>query len=207
MERTLSLRGIAGGTLAVTALLGGCGAETTESRLTADDLRALVTVSPDATGWTWSAKPTTRLRSPVALAQALRREVPRPLRKEMARAGLEGNGMSHWQDKGRQAASFASIYRTSEGARAVFAAERTLAHASNRNVGGHPVDVDIGDESWAVRGGSDVTGFVAIGWTRANAVMGLYVECTTACPSDVAAAAEAWAAAIDDAAQAASDHV
>lgn len=202
----MSLRRIAGSTLAVTALLGGCnGSETTEPRLTADDLRTLVTVSPDATGWTWSAKPTTRLRSALALAQAdLERESPRALQKDMARAGLEGNGASHWQDKGRQASSFASIYRTSEGARDVLAAERTLAQASNRNVGGHPVDVDVGDESWAARGGSDIAGFVAIGWTRANAVMGVHVECTTACTSDVAAAAEAWAAAIDDAAQAAS---
>jgi hypothetical protein len=192
----------------MTALLGGCnGSETTESRLTADDLRTLVTVAPDSTGWTWSAKPTTRLRSTLALTQAdLARGIPRALQKEIARAGLERNGMSHWQDKGKEASSFASIYRTSEGARAVLAAERTLAQASNRNVGGHPVDVDVGDESWAVRGGSDTVGLIAIGWTRRNAVMGVYVECTTPCTSDVAAAAEAWAAAIDDAAQAASDH-
>jgi hypothetical protein len=198
----------AASTLAVMALLGGCnGSETTESRLTVDDLRTLVTVAPDATGWTWSAKPTTRLRSPLALAQAdLARGIPRALHKEIARAGLERNGLSHWHEKGKQASSFASIYRTSEGARAVLAAERRLAQASNRNVGGHPVDVDVGDESWAVRGGSDTVGFVAIGWTRRNAVMGVHLECTTSCTSDVAAAAEAWAGAIDDAAQAASDH-
>ena len=114
--------------------------------------------------------------------------------------------MSHWQDNGKQASSFTSIYRTSEGARSVLAAERTLAQASNRNVGGHPVDIDVGDQSWAVRSGSDTVGFVTIGWTRRNAVMGVYVECTAPCTSDVAAAAEAWATAIDDAAQAASDH-
>ena len=190
------------------ALLGGCnGSETTESRLTADDLRTLVTVAPDATGWTWSAKPTTLLRSPLALAQAnLASGIPRALQKAIARAGLERNGMSQWQDKEKQASSFASIYRPSEGALAVLAEERTFAQASYRNVGGHPVDVDVGDESWAVRGGSDTVGFVAIGWTRRNAVMGVYVECITPCTSDVAAAGEAWAAAIDDAAQAASDH-
>lgn len=85
----------------------------------------------------------------------------------------------------------------------MLAAERTFARASFRKVGGHPVDVDVGDESWAVRGGSDIEGFVAIGWTRGNAVVGGFVECPTPCTSDVPAAAEAWAAAIDDAAQAA----
>lgn len=89
----------------------------------------------------------------------------------------------------------------------MLAAERTFARASFRKVGGHPVDVDVGDESWAVRGGSDIEGFVAIGWTRGNAVVGGFVECPTPCTSDVPAAAEAWAAAIDDAAQAALDQV
>ena len=36
--------------------------------------------------------------------------------------------------------------------------------------------------------------------------MGVYVEYTAPCTSDVADAAEAWTTAIDDAAQAASDH-
>ena len=62
----------------------------------------------------------------------------------------------------------------------------------------------IGEQSWAVRGGTDNAGFVEIGWTRANAVLSVYVTCNP-CDSDVADAARRWADEIDDAARTAAD--
>ena len=62
----------------------------------------------------------------------------------------------------------------------------------------------IGEESWAVRGGTDDAGFVEIGWRRANAVLAVYVDCGR-CESDVADAARRWAQTIDDAARTAAD--
>ena len=57
----------------------------------------------------------------------------------------------------------------------------------------------IGEESWAVRGGTDDAGFVEIGWRRANATLAVYVNCRP-CESDLADAARRWAKTIDDAA-------
>ena len=50
----------------------------------------------------------------------------------------------------------------------------------------------IGEESWAVRGGTDDSGFVEIGWRRANATLAVYVNCRP-CESDLADAARRWA--------------
>jgi hypothetical protein len=54
----------------------------------------------------------------------------------------------------------------------------------------------IGEQSWAVRGGTDDAGFVEISWRRANAVLAVYVNCRP-CQSDLADAARRWAQKID----------
>ena len=187
---------IAGSALAAAALIAGCtGSEPTEvatTRLTADDVEAPLAVSPDVMGWTWSANPSTRFSSAVGLAQAApQHEIEKAVLRAQAHAGFVRGGMSRWEYTGRQASSFASVYGTSDGARDVVEAERTFAHAWFPQVEGHvveDVDVDIGDESWAIRGSNYRASFVEIGWARGNAVFSVYVNCLR-CAAAVAGAA------------------
>jgi len=197
--------------LATAALLSGCSGSDSKddatSRIVAGDLDALIAVSPEAMGWTWNANLWTRFSSAVGLAQAApQREIEKAVLRAQAHAGFVRGGMSRWEYPGRQASSFASVYGSSDDARDVVEAERRFAHAWFPQVEGHvveDVDVDIGDESWAIRGNNYRASFVEIGWARGNAVFSVYVNCLR-CASAVAGAAERWAKAIDEAARTAS---
>lgn len=194
--------------LAASVLVAGCGAAeqvADESpRLTADHVRPLVTIAPDATGWQWTAKPETQV-SPVADVERWKptHAVQETYRDAQVAAGLVRTASSSWWDDGKKASSFADLYATPEGARSALEAGRAFADEWFSTIERTPFDeLDIdgpGEARWAVRGGPDGAGFVEIGWVRGNAVLGVYVTCNP-CESDLAAATRQWADALDEAA-------
>ena len=201
-------------------LAAGCGeseqrtdADDAAKRLAVDDLRPLVTVSPNATGWSWDVEPQTHLRTPAPprLDEAEPSHViQKALLDAYTDAGLVRTATSSWWDyvNVKKASSFVYLVATPDTARAALEAEKELAHHwfpefEHQEI--REIEADgIGEESWAVRGGTDDAGFVEIGWRRANAVLAVYVNCRP-CDSDVADAARRWAMKIDDAARTAAD--
>ena len=121
-------------------------------------------------------------------------------------AGLVKAATSSWWDYAnvKKASSFAYLVATRDTARAALEAEKEFAHHwfpefEHQEI--REIEADgIGEESWAVRGGTDDAGFVEIGWRRANATLAVYVNCRP-CESDLADAARGWAMKIDDAAR------
>src|SRR5262245_5599312 len=104
--------------LALALPAAGCGGsgqsheETSEVelQLAVDDLRPLVTVSPDATGWAWQVDPETRLASPpFKLDQS---DPSYPIQKALTDAyhdaGLTRSATSSWFDGAKKASSFAN---------------------------------------------------------------------------------------------------
>ncbi len=182
-------------------------------QLAVEDLRPLVTMSPNATGWRWDVEAQTHLRTPPPpkLDEA---EPSYALQKALTdaytQAGLVKAATSSWWDNAnvKKASSFANLVATPEAATAALEAENDFAHHwfpefEHQEI--RDIEADgIGEESWAVRGGTDDSGFVEIGWRRANAVLAVYVDCRP-CDSDVADAARRWATTIDDAARTAAD--
>ena len=182
-------------------------------RLTVDDLRPLVTVSPHATGWSWDVEPQTRLQTPPPPKRDEAEPsyaIQKALLDAYTDAGLVKAATSSWFDtaNGRKASSFAYLVATPETAIAALDAEKEFAHHwfpefEHQEI--REIEADgIGEESWAVRGGTDDSGFVEIGWRRANATLAVYVNCRP-CDSDLADAARRWAMKIDDAARTAAD--
>ncbi len=178
-------------------------------QLTVEDLRPLVTMSPDATGWRWDVEPETHVRTPPPprLDEAEPSyAIQEALADAYTEAGLVQAATSSWWDYGggKKASSFASLVATPDAATAALEAEYEFAHhwfpefehAQIRDIDAD----DLGEESWAVQGGGVRGGFVEIGWTRGNATLGTYVNCYP-CQSDVADAARRWAKTIDDAAR------
>ena len=125
-------------------------------------------------------------------------------------AGLVRGATSSWWDTptSKKASSFANLFPSAENAGLAMDAEREFARHwfpefEHNEI--HEIDANgIGDQSWAVQWGTDDDGFVAIGWTRDNATLSVYVTCNP-CDSGLAEAARRWARAIDDAARAAAD--
>lgn len=182
-------------------------------RLAADDLQALVTVSPDATGWSWTVDPQTRSRSPAPFdfdESEPSYDIQKAVAKAYEDAGLVKSATSDWWDNagGKKASSFANLVATADDAKRALEADHEFArhwfpefeHQEIRDIdaGG------IGEESWAVQGGGAKGGFVEIGWTRGNATLAVYVNCYP-CRSDLADAARRWAQTIDAAARATAD--
>jgi hypothetical protein len=204
--------------LASALLAAGCGSSgrttgqtSAADQLAVDDLRPLVTISPEATGWPWPVDPQTR----VALPSAFKLDQSEPsypiqkaLRDAYRDAGLVRLATSSWFDGVKKASSFANLVATPADATSAMNAEHRFARHwfpefEHQEV--HDIRADgVGEESWAVRGGTGNAGFVEIGWTRANAVLSVYVTCNP-CDSDITEAASRWAAKIDEAARTAAD--
>jgi hypothetical protein len=201
--------------LAVALLATGCtGSEkeaTPEPRLAVGDLERLVTVSPAATGWksaAWTVKPgTPGPYTRAELDQGLGLDPSRPsfeiesrLSEAFQDAGFVENRQGGWLDGSRIAHSYATIFQAQEGARAALAAEYDYtddwyAEYEPREIRRISAD-GLGDENWAVQGGSSRAGVIEIRWTRDNALLGVYLNCSP-CPSEIAQAARRWADAID----------
>ncbi|MET0887445.1 MAG: hypothetical protein ABWX92_13455 [Mycetocola sp.] len=205
--------------LCAVSLAAGCadsdqktGAADGAKRLAVEDLRPLVTVSPEATGWRWDVEPQTRLLTPPPRLDEAEPSyaIQRALTDAYADAGLVKAATSSWWDNAsvKKASSFANLVATPEAAKAALQAENNFAYHwfpefEQQEI--REIEADgIGEESWAVQGGGVEGGFVEIGWRRANAVLAVYVNCRP-CQSDLADAARRWAKTIDDAARAAVD--
>ena len=205
--------------LTFASLAAGCGTsgQTTRDtsadslRVAADDLRPLVTISPEATGWPWPVDPQTHVASPSSFELDQSEpsyRIQKAVRDAYEEAGLVRLATSSWFDGVKKASSFANLVATPADARSAMEAEREFArhwfpefeHQEIRDIEAE----GIGEQSWAVRGGTDDAGFVEIGWTRANAVLSVYVTCNP-CDSDVADAARRWADKIDDATRSAAN--
>jgi hypothetical protein len=194
------------------ALASGCGSSESSadssavrtSREAAKALRSLVAVSPEATGWTWSAKPETRTASPQPFPFD-RSEPSYAVQKELFdaydAAGIRLSGTSSWWGARQKASSFATLVSTAAGAESAMNAEHkfaqawfpTFEQAAIREIAAS----GLGERSWAVRSDRDDASFVEIGWTRGNLVLAVYVSCYP-CHADVADAARRWAEAIDN---------
>lgn len=201
--------------LSLALFAAGCGSpgparsdtSATPLLLAVDDLRPLVTVSPEATGWPWPVDPQTRLgaRPPKLDDSITGYKIQKTLFDAYREAGLVKSATSSWFDgaNGKKASSFANLVASPAEATSALDAEHDFARRwfpefEHQEI--RAIEADgIGEQSWAVRGGDDDAGFVEIGWTRANAVLAVYVSCTP-CDSDVADAARRWAEEIDDAA-------
>jgi hypothetical protein len=184
------------------------------AQLTTDDLQTLVTVSPNATGWSWTVDPQTRFMSPSVELKLDKSEPSYEIQKAVtdaySDAGFVRSATSDWWDNegGKKASSFATLFATSDGATKALAADREFArhwfqdfeHQQIREINAD----GIGAKSWAVQAGDSQRGFVEIGWSHGNATLSVYVSCYP-CHSDVADAARRWAKAIDDSATAAED--
>ena len=206
--------------LCVASLAAGCadsdqGTDVADAakRLVVEDLRPLVTLSPNATGWRWEVEPQTHLRPPAPLGLDVSGPsyaIQKALYDAYMDAGLVRAAMSSWFDTAnmKKASSFAYLVAAPEAAKAAMDAENEFAHHwfpefEHQEI--REIEAEgIGEESWAVRGGTDDSGFVEIGWRRANATLGVYVDCSP-CESDVADAARRWAKAIDEAARTTAD--
>ena len=199
--------------LASASLAAGCGSsgpasgETSAAphRVAADDLRLLVTIPPAATGWPWPVDPQTHVASPSSFTLDQSEpsyRIQNAVRHAYQEAGLVRLATSSWFDGVKKASSFANLVATPADARSAMEAEREFARHWFPEFEQQEIrDIEaegIGEQSWAVRGGTDDAGFVEIGWTRANAVLSVYVTCDP-CDSDVADAARRWADKIDDA--------
>jgi hypothetical protein len=197
--------------LAAAAVAAGCGgsepaaapAAAETPRFEPGDLGPLVTASPEATGWEWTAKretPALMSRADIEKYEATY-PIQSTLQEAQLEAGLVEARQSSWCDTAKKGSSFATLFETAEGARDALAAEREFAqgwftdveHAEIRDAA---VADGLGDANWAVKHGSGENGFVEIGWTRGNALLGVYLTCA-ACPTDIGRAARTWADAID----------
>jgi hypothetical protein len=157
----------------------GTDASEGAKRLVVDDLRPLVTVSPNATGWSWDVEPQTRLLTPPPTLDEAQPSyaIQKALTDAYSDAGLVKAATSSWWDNAnvKKASSFANLVATPEAGKAALEAENEFAHKwfpefEHQEIREIKAD-GTGEESWAVRGGTDDSGFVEIGWRRANAVL------------------------------------
>jgi hypothetical protein len=200
--------------LAAAAIAAGCAGsgstgQTEEQVFREADLQRFVAVQPATAGWKW---PKSR-ESPAPFTrrdlEAYDPQFPQQatLADEHKESGFIRSETSTWRSPNKKASSFATLFSQPEGARSGVAASNEFAHRWFRDVEHadiHDVSAGtLGEEAWAVRGGSPgALEFVEFGWRRGNVVFEVYVSCTR-CASDVEQAALEWAEAIDEEARAA----
>jgi hypothetical protein len=168
------------------------------------DLRALVLVSPDATGWSWAVAPRTRTASapirldPTKPSHGIEQELYDTYRD----AGFSASATSDWVQGASKVSSFANLMADADGARSALAAERVFQrrwytdfeHTAFDEVGAS----GLGDGAWAMRGGRVGASFAEINWAEGPLTLSVYVSCGP-CPqdADVLEAARRWALTID----------
>jgi hypothetical protein len=159
--------------VAVAILAAGCGGGGSKA-FTLSDAKRLAGVRPAAPGWTW---PATADESHVHASGA----------------------WSEWEDENKLAHVAVDLYRSASAAHQAMAPLNALSRRYARRGGyilGEEGLSDLGDDAWRLRiggNGDEVT----YHWRRRNLVFEAHMQCFGACPADVAAAARAWAQAID----------
>lgn len=159
--------------LAVGLLATGCGGGESKA-FKLSDAKRIAGVRPVAPGWTW---PSTADESEVHGSTA----------------------WSEWEDGDKLAHVDVGLYRSDSAAHEAMAAFNALSRRYARRTGyivGEERVSDLGDDAWRLRIGGNGPE-VTYHWRRRNLVLEAHMQCFGTCPADFAAAARAWAAAID----------
>jgi hypothetical protein len=159
--------------VAVAILAAGCGGGGSKV-FTASDAKRVAGVRPAAPGWTW---PSTTDESRVTGTSA----------------------MSAWEDDNKLAHVDVELYRSASAAHHAMAPFNALSRRYARQGGyirGQEGVSDLGEDGWRLRIGGNGPE-VTYHWRRRNLVLEAHMQCFGACPADFAAAARAWAEAID----------
>ena len=161
--------------VAVVILATGCGGGGGGSKaFTLSDAKRIAEIRPAAPGWTW---PSTTSESRVHA----------------------GGARSEWEDDNKLAHVAADLYRSPSVAHHAMAPLNALSRRYARRGGyivGEDVVSDLGNDGWRLRIGGNGPE-VTYHWRRRNLVLEAHMQCFGACPAHFAAAARAWAAAID----------
>ncbi len=179
----------------------------TPLRLAVDDLRPLVTISPEATGWPWHVDPQTRVASPSSF-KLDQSDPSYPIQKALRDAYQEAGHRSSQQQlvrRRQEGVLFRNLVATSAEATSAMEAEHEFARHwfPELNTKRFATSERTASVSKAGQCAAEPTTQVRRdGWTMANAVLSVYVTCNP-CDSDVADAARRWAERIDEAAHAA----
>lgn len=121
-------------------------------------------------------------------------------------AGFVRSESSKWQDETKLGHLGGSVFESASDAHQGLAALRAFAHGWAMRFGGDFTDIPVkglGDESSGIwehlsYGSESVT----YHWRRGNLVVEVHIQCfQTECPSDIRAAARAWAVSVDEEAQ------
>lgn len=159
--------------LAVAIFAAGCGGGGSTA-FTLSDAKRLAGVRPAAPGWTW---PSTADES-----------------------GVHDSGASsEWEDDDKLAHVDVGLYGTVSAAHNAMPAFNALSRRYARQRGyilGEEGVSDLGDDAWRLRIGGNGPE-VTYHWRRRNLVLEAHMQCFGTCPADFAAAARAWAEAID----------
>ncbi len=164
---------------AIVALASGCGVTQKEQTLSASDLGRIAIVRPTTRGWDWPRKPVReRLRGPCVGRR--------------------------WWDADKLGVDYVCLAGAEAAAHKDLEGSRAFARSwAKRAVGGGTfTDLKLeglGDEAWRIQedfsGGQEVT----LGWRRGRLLLQVHIQCIfQTCPSDIRAAARAWADALDD---------
>ena len=162
------------GTAVVVAILAtGCGGGGTKA-FTLSDAKRIAGVRPAAPGWAW------------------------PSFADESRVHDSG-AMSEWQDDDKLAHVDVGLYGSASAAHHAMPAFNALSRRYARH-GGYILDEegvsDLGDDAWRLQIGGNGPE-VTYHWRRRNLVLEAHMQCFGTCPADFAAAARAWAEAID----------
>ena len=159
--------------LAVAIFAAGCGGGGSTA-FTLSDAKRLAGVRPAAPGWTW---PSTADESRVH----------------------DSGASSEWEDDDKLAHVDVGLYGTVSAAHNAMPAFNALSRRYARQTGyilGEEGVSDLGDDAWRLRIGGNGPE-VTYHWRRGNLVLEAHMQCFGRCPADFAAAARAWAEAID----------
>ena len=168
---TAAVRGAA--VIAVAILAAGCGGGGSKA-FTLSDAKRIAGVRPVAPGWTW---PPTAGESRVHGSTA----------------------MSEWEDDNKLAHVDVEVHHSASAAHHAMAPFNALSRRYARREGyilGEEDVSDLGDDAWRLRIGGNGPE-VTYHWRRRNLVLEAHMQCFGACPADFAAAARAWAEAVD----------
>jgi hypothetical protein len=188
--------------------VAGCGSGGEQEQFTAADARRLANVRPVTPGWSpWPQRPEKQPRSDSSAEELAANDPIYAAYRQSLHGIREGREESNrWRDHDKLGSLTAQVFDTPANAQTGFAALNQLSRGYAEQYGDvtRAEEVDgLGDDAWvllATSGARQAT----YHWRRANLVVEAHIDCHGTCPSDVGAAARAWADAIDEEARAGS---
>jgi hypothetical protein len=195
------------GAIAVVAavVVGGCsGGDERKQVFTAADAVRIANVRPARPGWSWPKNPKKHLSSGGSTTETASTDpLDVELMRETADLASIGAATTTWEDTHKLAHLYTQVYARAASAHKLMAPFNAYSRGWAKRFGGITKDEEVdylGDEGWLLE--TDANGpEVTYHWRRANLVVEAHVQCFGLCPADVAAAARAWAEAIDQAAR------